>query len=87
MYSRIANDIRFLQDQEINRLQRHLKEAEDILATALFQARQKLASIATANKRPVSSEELIKYAYRYVLHLVAILTPAKNSIRRTYIRF
>lgn len=55
-----------LQDQEINRLQRQLKESEDILATALFQAKQKLASILTANKRPISSEELIKYAYRLV---------------------
>lgn len=55
-----------MQDQEINRLQRQLKESEDILATALFQAKQKLASIVTANKRPISSEELIKYAYRLV---------------------
>lgn len=33
-------------------------------ATAIFQAKQKLQSIARANRRPVSSEELIKFAYR-----------------------
>lgn len=53
-----------LQDQEINQLQKQLKDAEQILSTALFQARQKLASIQRANKRPVSSEELIKFAHR-----------------------
>lgn len=54
------------QDQEINQLQKQLKEAEQILSTAIFQARQKLTSIAKAKKRPVSSEELIKYAHKYV---------------------
>lgn len=53
------------QDQEINQLQKQLKEAEQILSTAIFQARQKLTSIAKAKKRPVSSEELIKYAHKY----------------------
>lgn len=53
-----------LQDQEINQLQKQLKDAEQILSTALFQARQKLASINRANKKPVSSEELIKFAHR-----------------------
>lgn len=53
------------QDQEIQQLQKQLKEAEQILSTAIFQARQKLASIAKANRRPVSSEELIKYAHKY----------------------
>lgn len=52
------------QDEEINQLQKQLKDAEQILSTALFQARQKLASINRANKRPVSSEELIKFAHR-----------------------
>lgn len=52
------------QDQDINQLQRQLKEAEQILSTAIYQAKQKLASIARANKRPVSSEELIKFAHR-----------------------
>uniref|UniRef100_A0A1B0BNC2 Mediator of RNA polymerase II transcription subunit 4 n=1 Tax=Glossina palpalis gambiensis TaxID=67801 RepID=A0A1B0BNC2_9MUSC len=53
-----------IQDREIQKLQKSLKEAEHILSTAIFQARQKLASINQANKRPVSSEELIKYAHR-----------------------
>lgn len=52
------------QDQDINQLQRQLKEAEQILSTAIYQAKQKLASIARANKKPVSSEELIKFAHR-----------------------
>lgn len=52
------------QDQDIQQLQRQLKEAEQILATAIYQAKQKLQSIARANKRPVASEELIKYAHR-----------------------
>lgn len=55
-----------LRDQQIKRLQRRLKDSEEILSRALFQARQKLASIAVANKRPVPSEELIKYSYRFV---------------------
>lgn len=55
-----------LRDQQIKKLQRRLKDSEEILSRALFQARQKLASIAVANKKPVPSEELIKYAYRLV---------------------
>ncbi|EDS39854.1 mediator complex [Culex quinquefasciatus] len=45
---------------EINQLQKQLKEAEYILATSIFQARQKLTSFAKATKRPVLSDELIK---------------------------
>lgn len=52
------------QDQYIQQFERQLKEAEQLLATANFQAKQKLLSIEKANKRPVSSEELIKYAHR-----------------------
>lgn len=55
-----------LRDQQIKRLQRRLKDSEEILSRALFQARQKLTSIAVATKKPVPSEELIKYAYRSV---------------------
>ncbi|XP_064108086.1 mediator of RNA polymerase II transcription subunit 4-like [Macrobrachium nipponense] len=36
----------------------------DYESVALYQARQKLQSITKANKRPVNSEELIKYAHR-----------------------
>lgn len=56
-----------LRDQQIKRLQRRLKDSEEILSRALFQARQKLASINVANKKPVPSEELIKYAYRFAI--------------------
>ncbi|XP_026485287.1 mediator of RNA polymerase II transcription subunit 4 [Vanessa tameamea] len=51
-------------DQDIHHLQRQLKDAEQILATSLYQARQKLASIVKSRKRPVPSEELIKFAHR-----------------------
>ncbi|XP_053605462.1 mediator of RNA polymerase II transcription subunit 4 [Plodia interpunctella] len=51
-------------DQDIHLLQRQLKDAEQILATSLYQARQKLASIVKSRKRPVPSEELIKFAHR-----------------------
>jgi len=50
-------------DIEIQALQRQFKEAEQVLSTAIFQAQQKLASINKANKRPVLSEQLIKFAY------------------------
>nr|BBB06936.1 hypothetical protein [Pieris brassicae] len=52
------------EDQDISLLQRQLKDAEQILATSLYQARQKLASIVKSRKRPVPSEELIKFAHR-----------------------
>ncbi|CAG0887918.1 unnamed protein product [Darwinula stevensoni] len=52
------------QDQEIRLLQKHLKDAEQLLATAIYQAKQKLASINRGSKRPVNSEDLIKYAHR-----------------------
>lgn len=68
-YQFLFHFILFEKDQQIKRLQRRLKDSEEILSRALFQARQKLASIATASKRPVASEELIKYAYRLVFSL------------------
>ncbi|UYV72684.1 MED4 [Cordylochernes scorpioides] len=52
------------QDQDIHHLQRQLKEAEHILSTAIYQAKQKLQAIHKAAERSVSSEELIKYAHR-----------------------
>ncbi|CAD7092558.1 unnamed protein product [Hermetia illucens] len=75
-----------IQDREINQLQKQLKEAEQILSTALFQARQKLNSIARANKRPVSSEELIKYAHRISASnaICAPLTWMQGDLRRPY---
>ena len=73
-------------DQEIGQLQKQLKEAEQILSTALFQGRQKLASIAKAKKRPVPSEELIKFAHRIsASHAIcAPLTWQQGDLRRPY---
>ncbi|KAJ8667174.1 hypothetical protein QAD02_008836 [Eretmocerus hayati] len=74
------------QDQDIQQLQRQLKEAEQILATAIYQAKQKLQSIARANKRPVSSEELIKFAHRISASnaVCAPLTWQQGDPRRPY---
>lgn len=52
------------EEEEIRQLTKALKEAEHILATALYQARQKLTLIKQANEHPISSEELIKYAHK-----------------------
>ncbi|XP_022288375.1 mediator of RNA polymerase II transcription subunit 4-like [Crassostrea virginica] len=51
-------------DAEIKHLQKNLKEAETILSTAIYQAKQKLTAINQANNRKISSEELIKFAHR-----------------------
>ncbi|CAL8342082.1 unnamed protein product [Boreogadus saida] len=51
-------------DSDIQQLQKQLKEAEHILATAVYQAKEKLKSIDKAKKGSISSEELIKYAHR-----------------------
>ncbi|KAF7285833.1 hypothetical protein GWI33_009808 [Rhynchophorus ferrugineus] len=74
------------QDQDINHLQKQLKEAEQILSTAIYQANQKLQSIAKAKKRPVSSEELIKFAHRISASnaICAPLTWQQGDPRRPY---
>ncbi|GFO09563.1 mediator of RNA polymerase ii transcription subunit 4 [Plakobranchus ocellatus] len=51
-------------DTEVRQLQRALKEAETIMATAVYQAKQKLAAVRQAQANKVSCEELIKYAHR-----------------------
>ncbi|XP_045201222.1 mediator of RNA polymerase II transcription subunit 4-like [Mercenaria mercenaria] len=51
-------------DLDIKILQKNLKEAENVLSTAIFQAKQKLDSISQANEKRISSEELIKFAHR-----------------------
>lgn len=50
------------QDVHIRSLQKQLKEAESLLATTIYQAKQKLESISKA--QPVNSEELIKYSHK-----------------------
>lgn len=74
------------QDKEIQKLQKELKEAERILATAVYEAKQKLQSIARANKKPVASEELIKYAHRISASnaICAPLTWQQGDPRRPY---
>ena len=56
------------------------------MATAIFQAHRKLASINQASKRPVSSEELIKYAHRIssANAISAPLTWCIGDVRRPY---
>jgi mediator of RNA polymerase II transcription subunit 4 len=71
-------------DNEINELQKKLKEAEQILSTAIFQARQKLSSIAKAKEHPINSEELIKYAYRISGSISAPMTWQVGDLRRPY---
>uniref|UniRef100_H2ZJR4 Mediator of RNA polymerase II transcription subunit 4 n=1 Tax=Ciona savignyi TaxID=51511 RepID=H2ZJR4_CIOSA len=51
-------------DMEIKCLQKHLKAAEQLLGTALHQAKDKLSSFDRANKGSVMSEDIIKYAHK-----------------------
>lgn len=51
-------------DQQIRQLQKQFKEAEHILATAIYQAKQKLQIISKATSHPIPSEELIRYAHK-----------------------
>nr|CAG4638745.1 EOG090X0DX5 [Cyclestheria hislopi] len=73
-------------DNEIRHLQKQLKEAEQLLATAIFQAKQKLQSISRANRKPVSSEELIKFAHRISASnaVCAPLNWQQGDLRRPY---
>ncbi|XP_074658071.1 mediator of RNA polymerase II transcription subunit 4-like [Tubulanus polymorphus] len=73
-------------DQDIKQLQKNLKEAEAILATAIYQAKQKLSSIQLANQKAVQSEELIKYAHRISANnsVAAPPTWAPGDPRRPY---
>ena len=59
----------------------------DILqATAIFQAKQKLTAIDRANRRPVSSEDLIKFAHRISASnaVCAPLNWQQGDLRRPY---
>lgn len=75
-----------LQDQQICLLQKKLKEAELILSTALFQARQKLDNIQKSIKRPIPSEDLIKFAHKISASygICAPLTWTQGDLRRPY---
>ncbi|XP_077153516.1 mediator of RNA polymerase II transcription subunit 4 isoform X1 [Ranitomeya variabilis] len=73
-------------DCDIQQLQKQLKEAEHILATAVYQAKEKLKSIEKARKGSISSEELIKYAHRISASnaVCAPLTWVPGDPRRPY---
>ncbi|XP_026534835.1 mediator of RNA polymerase II transcription subunit 4 isoform X1 [Notechis scutatus] len=73
-------------DNDIQQLQKQLKEAEHILATAVYQAKEKLKSIEKARKGAVSSEEIIKYAHRISASnaVCAPLTWVPGDPRRPY---
>ncbi|EPQ04724.1 Mediator of RNA polymerase II transcription subunit 4 [Myotis brandtii] len=73
-------------DSDIQRLQKQLKEAEQILATAVYQAKEKLKSIDKARKGAISSEEIIKYAHRISASnaVCAPLTWVPGDPRRPY---
>lgn len=62
-------------DNDIQMLQKHLKEADTILSTALFQAKQKLDQIQKAQVHQVSSEDLIRFAHR-ISSTNAVAAPA-----------
>ena len=51
-------------DSDIQQLQKQLKEDEQILEIAVYQAKEKLKSIEKARKGAISSEEIIRYAHR-----------------------
>ncbi|XP_064638521.1 mediator of RNA polymerase II transcription subunit 4-like isoform X2 [Lineus longissimus] len=73
-------------DADIRQLQKNLKEAEAILSTAIFQARQKLSSINRSETKSSSSEELIKYAHRISASNAVAAPPnwAQGDPRRPY---
>lgn len=52
------------QDQLIGSLQKHFKQAEHLLASALYQAKEQLKVFNEANKRSVMSEDVIRYAHQ-----------------------
>lgn len=62
-------------DHDIQMLQKHLKEADTILSTALFQAKQKLDQIQKAQVHQVGSEDLIRFAHR-ISSTNAVAAPA-----------
>ncbi|KAI7693206.1 hypothetical protein SSS_02329 [Sarcoptes scabiei] len=51
-------------DDELQKLQQNFKEAVVIMATAIFQAKQKLSLIKQSDSHPISVDELIKYAHK-----------------------
>lgn len=73
-------------DGAIHNLEQQLYDAHYSLSMGIYQARQKLKSINAANKRPVNSEELVRYAHRISsTHAVsAPVTWQQGDPRRPY---
>nr|XP_039257672.1 mediator of RNA polymerase II transcription subunit 4-like [Styela clava] len=73
-------------NKEIEVLQKHLKDAEHLLSTALYQAKEKLKSIRRARKGAVPSEDIIKYAHKIsaACATAAPLNWAPGDPRRPY---
>lgn len=78
--------IQYLISYLVNKAYYSFQEAETVLSTAIFQAKQKLDSIERANKNPVSSEDLIKYSHRISASNAACapLTWQQGDPRRPY---
>ena len=78
--------LRYLISYLVNKAYYSFQEAETVLSTAIFQAKQKLDSIERANKNPVSSEDLIKYSHRISASNAACapLTWQQGDPRRPY---
>jgi len=73
-------------DQDIQTLQKHLKEAETLLSAAIYQAKQKLEQITKAQEHSVSSEDLIRFSHR-ISSTNAVAAPqnwAPGDPRRPY---
>lgn len=70
-------------DEDVMKLYRCLKDAETMLTNSVFQANQKLKSIATANHRRVSVEELIRFAHR-ISSSNAVAAPDNWQQGKTY---
>lgn len=71
---------------EIEVLQKHLKDAEHLLSTALYQAKEKLKSIRRAKQGAVPSEDIIRYAHKIsaACATAAPLNWAPGDPRRPY---
>nr|NP_001032512.1 uncharacterized protein LOC641496 [Danio rerio] len=73
-------------DKLTNELQKQLSDAEQLLATVVYQAKQKLESINKADKKPVSFEDLVKLAHRISASngVCAPLAWKTGDLRRPY---
>ncbi|XP_002740664.1 mediator of RNA polymerase II transcription subunit 4-like [Saccoglossus kowalevskii] len=73
-------------DQDIKQLQKQLKEAEHTLATAIYQAKEKLKAIEQASTHSIPVDDLIKYAHHISAtnSVTAPMSWAPGDPRRPY---